>query len=254
MDTLDIRSIYAVRTTRSRVLAWSIAASIALHVAVLLAFPQIGRHDTASVEVLTVTLLRVEPPRPLPTRSEPPAPPAAKKPEPARKETPPALEKKVQRPAAVEEARPPVLALPQPAAPAEPSFSAPAAEPRPAAEAPAAPREAARAGPARESEGAAGDKTTPPVFNAAYLRNPEPRYPVSARRRGEQGTVLLKVLVTREGGAASVNVEKSSGSSALDQAALDAVKGWRFVPARQGAHPVEAWVLVPIVFRLEGAS
>ena len=77
---------------------------------------------------------------------------------------------------------------------------------------------------------------------------------MSARRRGEQGTVLLKVLVTREGTAASVSVEMSSGSTGLDEAALEAVRKWRFVPARRGAQPVEAWHLVPIVFRLEGTS
>jgi periplasmic protein TonB len=62
------------------------------------------------------------------------------------------------------------------------------------------------------------------------------------------------VLVTREGSAASVSVEKSSGSTSLDDAALDAVRNWRFVPARRGAQPVEAWHLVPIVFKLEGTS
>jgi protein TonB len=93
---------------------------------------------------------------------------------------------------------------------------------------------------------------TPPSFNAAYLRNPSPRYPASARRAGTQGTVTLRVQVTREGLVARVDVEKSSGSPHLDAAALEAVKAWRFVPARQGAEPLESWVLVPIVFRLEG--
>jgi protein TonB len=51
-----------------------------------------------------------------------------------------------------------------------------------------------------------------------------------------------------------VSVDTSSGSTALDEAALDAVRKWRFVPAKRGAQPVEAWHLVPIVFRLEGPS
>jgi len=95
---------------------------------------------------------------------------------------------------------------------------------------------------------------TPPAFNASYLRNPAPRYPLIARRNGEQGTVTLRVLVTREGQPARVSIERSSGSSQLDGAALETVKTWRFVPARQGRESVEAWVLVPIVFRLEGTS
>jgi periplasmic protein TonB len=92
------------------------------------------------------------------------------------------------------------------------------------------------------------------VFNAAYLRNPEPVYPLTSRRRGEQGTVLLRVVVTREGTAASVNVDRTSGHAALDQAALDAVRKWRFVPARRGADAVESTVVVPIVFELKGVS
>src|SRR4051794_32795909 len=57
-------------TPPRRVLSICIAASIALHVAVLLAFPKIARRDTASVEVLQVTLLKVEPPRPLAMQPE----------------------------------------------------------------------------------------------------------------------------------------------------------------------------------------
>jgi protein TonB len=51
-----------------------------------------------------------------------------------------------------------------------------------------------------------------------------------------------------------VSEERTSGSGHLDSAALETVKTWRFVPARQGRESIEAWVLVPIVFRLEGTS
>ena len=92
---------------------------------------------------------------------------------------------------------------------------------------------------------------TPPVFNAAYLRNPPPRYPPSARRNGDEGTVMLRVLVTIDGAAARVELDRSSGFSLLDGAAQDAVRGWRFVPARRGTQNIEDWVRVPVVFRLE---
>ena len=95
---------------------------------------------------------------------------------------------------------------------------------------------------------------TAPSFNAAYLSNPAPRYPDAARRSGDQGTVTLRVQVTRDGVASRVAVEKSSGSSHLDTAALEAVKAWRFTPARRGGDAVESWMLVPVVFRLEGSS
>ncbi len=92
---------------------------------------------------------------------------------------------------------------------------------------------------------------TPPAFNAAYLRNPPPRYPPAARRNGDEGTVMLRVLVTIDGAAARVELDRSSGSALLDGAAQDAVRGWRFVPARRGTQNVEDWVRVPVVFRLE---
>ncbi len=92
---------------------------------------------------------------------------------------------------------------------------------------------------------------TPPLFNAAYLRNPAPVYPAVARRSGDQGTVMLKVLVSPDGAPLRVELDQSSGSKSLDGAALESVKGWRFVPARRGTQNIEAWVRVPVVFRLE---
>jgi protein TonB len=94
----------------------------------------------------------------------------------------------------------------------------------------------------------------PPGFNVGYLRNPAPQYPLAARRAGEQGTVLLRVLVTQDGVPAQVSIERSSGFARLDRAAVEAVRTWRFAPARRGADAVEAWVLVPVVFKLEGVS
>jgi len=93
---------------------------------------------------------------------------------------------------------------------------------------------------------------TPPSFNADYLHNPAPVYPPLARRMGQQGKVMLRVLVNADGTADKVELRMSSGANLLDNAALEAVKRWRFVPARQGSEPVTAWVLVPITFTLEG--
>lgn len=89
-----------------------------------------------------------------------------------------------------------------------------------------------------------------PVFNAAYLNNPAPYYPKSAKRRGIQGKVLLSVLVKKDGTAGEVQVSKSSGSGDLDEAALDAVKQWKFIPAKNKGSIVEASVIVPIEFKL----
>jgi protein TonB len=95
-------------------------------------------------------------------------------------------------------------------------------------------------------------ETTQPIFNADYLDNPAPPYPSLARRNGEQGRVLLRVLVNARGTADEVQVRASSGHSRLDDAARDTVRRWKFVPAKRGAEPVPAWVLIPVSFRLEG--
>lgn len=91
---------------------------------------------------------------------------------------------------------------------------------------------------------------TAPVFDAAYLQNPQPPYPLSARRRGIEGKVLLRAEIRPDGISSRVEVKKSSGWEILDQAALQAVQGWRFSPARRGNEAITAWVEIPINFRL----
>lgn len=90
----------------------------------------------------------------------------------------------------------------------------------------------------------------PPRFNAAYLANPPPPYPTSARRRGIEGAVFIDARIGAGGEAKELKLATSSGDDALDSAAMDAVRGWRFVPARRGEQAVEAWVRIPLVFRL----
>ena len=91
-----------------------------------------------------------------------------------------------------------------------------------------------------------------PKFGAAYLQNPAPEYPPLARRKGEQGRVLLQVLVSETGKAEKVQIDTGSGYSSLDQAALEAVRKWSFIPAKKGNMPVSAYVIVPVRFSLNG--
>lgn len=91
---------------------------------------------------------------------------------------------------------------------------------------------------------------SPPRFGVAYLNNPPPKYPPIAKRMGEEGKVLLKVLVSAAGAAEEVNLHKSSGSETLDSAAIKAVRRWKFIPAKSGETALSAWVQVPIVFKL----
>lgn len=95
------------------------------------------------------------------------------------------------------------------------------------------------------------DAYVPADSNAAYLNNPKPEYPMTARQRHWQGTVLLRVYVSADGKAQQVNLQRSSHHDMLDESALDAVKQWRFVPAKRGDTPESCWVTVPIVFELD---
>jgi len=92
---------------------------------------------------------------------------------------------------------------------------------------------------------------TPPDLRAAYLTNPRPPYPLAARRLGLEGKVVLRVEILENGSVAQAQVARGSGHDMLDQSALQAVKQWRFVPARRGGEAVGAAVEVPISFRLE---
>jgi protein TonB len=211
--------------------------SIALHAAALGLTPGQLRRQAPTPEPLQVRLPPAESlPRPLPV--SPSAPPSAQ---------PPAVKKHMTQP--TERLRVPRLA----AQPEQPVFAAPKVA-TDAAPAEARTLSAAPASPAAAKDALAASKELPPLsapeFLAAYLHNPKPPYPISARRNGESGTVRLKVLVTSEGAAGKVELERSSGFDALDQAALETVKRWRFVPARRGDEAVDRWVTVPIDFRL----
>jgi len=217
--------------TPQRLLAVCLLASILVHVGVLVWLPGWQRWmDKASAPVLDVVLV-AQPQQVVAAEPAPPVKPAVPHKVIARK----------QEPRLVEVAPQPVVPAPVVAESAPVPVSSATAAPRAAVETKAPP--APVVAPA-----------TPPQFNAAYLRNPAPVYPAVARRSGDQGTVMLKVLVNPQGAPVRVELEQSSGSKPLDSAALDAVKGWRFVPARRGERNIEDWVRVPIVFRLEGAS
>lgn len=95
------------------------------------------------------------------------------------------------------------------------------------------------------------EEFTPPSYSAEYLHNPTPEYPPLARRRGEQGRVVLHVTVSESGTVATINISQSSGFALLDQSALTAVRGWRFVPAKFNNHPTVGEVTVPVRFTLE---
>ena len=85
----------------------------------------------------------------------------------------------------------------------------------------------------------------------AYRANPSPEYPAIARRRGYEGTVLVEVLVSRDGRVEDLRLSQSSGYPILDQAAMTSIKGWLFEPATVNREKVDMWVKVPVLFHLK---
>lgn len=94
----------------------------------------------------------------------------------------------------------------------------------------------------------------PGTLQMAYPRyqlNAPPPYPGLARKRGLEGTVILQVLVNREGRVNDLKIDVSSNSSLLDRAAVKAVRKWSFEPGKKGEERISMWVKVPITFKLK---
>ena len=94
---------------------------------------------------------------------------------------------------------------------------------------------------------------TPPLIPAQvdpnYLHRPNPVYPALSKRLREEGTVVLRVTLDAQGVVQDISIEKSSDAQRLDQAALEAVRQWRFIPAKRGQQAVPSTALVPIEFK-----
>ena len=94
-----------------------------------------------------------------------------------------------------------------------------------------------------------------PRVDASWQGNEPPPYPLAARRRREEGTVRLDLLVEADGTVSQVRLRQSSGSPLLDRSVMQTVRHWRFVPARQDGQAIAAWYMAwEWVFRLEGGS
>jgi protein TonB len=114
-------------------------------------------------------------------------------------------------------------------------------------------RSTSSAGSASASAHAAAT-SAPGATPVAYLDAPPPAYPESARRDGLQGLAVIEVLVSKTGTPLEIRVAKTSGVAALDGAAVDGVRKWRFTPATRDREPIDARITIPIRFRLDGES
>ena len=181
----------------------------------------------------------VEPAKPV----APPPPPPEKKPEPK--------PKKIKPPKPVAKKPPPVVQKAPDFAPFEPFEPFKPDVPAPSSKSTGA----TSASSSSSSTSTSASNNSAPAFTEAnfranYAHNPKPTYPAIARSRNWQGKVLLRVKVSAKGLTESVSVEQSSGHDMLDESAIEAVKKWRFIPAKRGDTPVASSVIVPIDFKL----
>jgi protein TonB len=142
-----------------------------------------------------------------------------------------------------------VVSPPKPSAPvaAQPTVSASAQA------APAAAKVVAAAAVEREPAKPAAQPAPVEVLSSqpSFLEPPrQPSYPSQARRRNQQGVVLVEVRLDARGQQRSINVLRSSGVDSLDRAALEAVAKWRFLPETTGGQAVPSRVHIPIQFAL----
>ena len=89
-------------------------------------------------------------------------------------------------------------------------------------------------------------KITDPEFKS----NPLPKYPEKARKRGYEGLVELKVLISIDGQISQIKIHKSAGYAILDRQAMRTVKKWKFIPRKNNGQATETWVMIPIRFKL----
>lgn len=102
------------------------------------------------------------------------------------------------------------------------------------------------------------DPPIPSIVNFTELDSPprrtkfiRPTYPAIARRANKEGVVVVKFLITKSGKVTNARVVKSPGGLGFDEAALAAVKLWHYETPRINGHPVNAWCIVPIRFKLK---
>lgn len=224
--------------------------SLGLHIACggLLreSFAQAGEAHTEALP-LVVQLISLEAPAAAPSQSA--AQPPVAHPAPAEPAAEP--ESLVQVPPQVKtlplkKPPAPIKSSPQLArAPSRPApIAAPAASAQPAASHLLAKAASAVAAPAAAKREVLSLK---PVFQAPPA---PPRYPAQARRRNQQGVVMIEVRLDEHGAQRELKLLRSSGVDSLDQAALDAVAVWRFQAEVRDGQKVPSRVQIPIQFAL----
>jgi len=222
----------------SSVVLFHVAALWALHAGLL------QRVVEVVVPVMAISQAEPPPAPPPPKPPEPVKPPEPPKTPPSPKPVQPVLTPPTipQTPAPTTPEPPAVLAAPT-AAPTAPAVQAAAPAPPP----PPAPPAPAPVPPAPPPP----PKVELPSSKADYLHNPPPDYPRMSKRLGEQGKVVVKVLIGEDGRAQKVELLTTSGFERLDKSAMEAAMRWRYVPGKRGGVAEAMWYQVPIQFTVE---
>ena len=111
-------------------------------------------------------------------------------------------------------------------------------------------------GPARRTAGSGQLSSTREgqvriMASPLYKKNPPPRYPKRARKKGYEGTVILEVLVDENGIVKDLRVFESSGYDLLDKSAIASLRRWQFTPGTEDGDPARMWVRIPVRFKLK---
>ncbi|KIG10943.1 energy transducer TonB [Caballeronia concitans] len=214
------------------------ALVLAIHAA-LLGVALTMRHEPPPrpIETKTITAQLVsETPQPAPQPVAVESPPTPQPPKPVPKPQPkPKVKPKV-------EPKP----TPMPVTEAPSQIAAPAPDPAP----PAPPQPAPRPPAAPALGKPTMDLAAPKNVARLSCNIAQPDYPAMSRRRGETGTTMVKLTVGLSGKIEDVKLQKSSGSSRLDDAALEAVRSSACKPYKENGEAIRATATVPFVFSL----
>ena len=219
-----------------------VASVVLFHVAALWALHAGLLQRVVEVVVPVMAISQAEPPPPPPKPPEPPNPVEPPKPVPLT--PPPKTVQPVLTPA-------PPVASPEPPAVLSAPTAAPTAPAVPAAAPASPPPPAPTPPPAAPAPPPPPAKVELPSSKADYLHNPPPDYPRMSKRLGEQGRVVVKVLIGEDGRAQKVELLTTSGFERLDKSAMEAAMRWRYVPGKRGGVAEAMWYQVPIQFTLE---
>ncbi|GAY22639.1 MULTISPECIES: energy transducer TonB [Sphingobium] len=203
----------------------AILVIVLLHAVLIAALVQV-RHHAQRVREARLSVVNLMPP--------PPPPPSAEAP-------PPPPQTKIVAP-------PPLVKVPQPPAPAV------ATTPEIVPPAPPAPPVALSSPPAPPAASMGSSLVQGGDLGAQMIAGKPPRYPVESRRRREQGTVVLALTLGLDGAVENLSIAQSSGFPRLDNAARDAVRGWRWKPVMRDGQAVRVKGVVEIPFVLRGGA